>query len=151
MGKRCSRDLLINADTRRALRRHAHTHPRWWHKQNGLHFPDQNSWCGICPTSHDRTVLCALQQLLFIGSPGMSTSFCLCVIKNANRPLVSRLVSCAPFSHVVHLLNVVHPVDRIVYFLPTWWKFCKKRDKVVKMNGSNGGMAVRMVEEGQQR
>lgn len=28
----------------------------WWHKQNGLHFPDKNSWCGICLTSHDRTV-----------------------------------------------------------------------------------------------
>lgn len=49
-----------------------------------------------------------------------------------------RSVGRASFLHVVHLLNVVDPVDRIVYFLPTWWKLCKKTNKEIKINSENG-------------
>lgn len=33
------------------------------------------------------------------------------------------------FKHFIHLLNIVDPIHWIVYFLPSWWKFYKKREK----------------------
>lgn len=78
----------------------------------------------------------------------MNMPFCWCVIKNASAlQLVGRLVSHASFMHVVHLLNIVDPVDWIVYFLPARWKLCKKRGKEGKINSGNGGTEVRTVRK----
>lgn len=37
--------------------------------------------------------------------------------------------SACPFAEHVHLLNIVDPIHRIVYFLPSWWKFYKEKQR----------------------
>lgn len=44
-------------------------------------------------------------------------------------PVCVCAASACPFAEHVYLLNIVDPIHWIVYFLPSWWKFYKEKQR----------------------
>lgn len=63
-------------------------------------------------------------------SIGVQCSFCMSFCSVSPVHLHTSVLMSLPLNAVhVHLLNIVDPIHWIIYFLPSWWKLYKKRQK----------------------
>lgn len=107
---------------------------------------DQNSWCEIC-LRHLKMDLHVAETPTFLQEEVWGSllldwedvnAFSFMRYKRPFLLLLVVVVSISIFMSLplntahVHLLNIVDPIHRIVYFLPSWWKFCKEKKEKEK-------------------
>lgn len=104
---------------------------RQWHKQNGLHFLISKQKTRRAQVK----ILCDVRAGLYVQLHLHSVYYTVrrhfylwtCIY-------CFLLHVCRPPQIVCYLLNIVDPIHWIIYSLPSWWKFCNKKERTVRQH-----------------